>query len=105
IDYFKEDTEIHQGMKLVDQKLGGTTPLDIIIDAPKEDDQKAQGGDFDDPFADDFGDDDFADESSADDGFDDPFADDFGDDDVASADAKDNKGVDLENSYWYTPQR
>jgi len=32
IDYFHKDTEIHQGMKLIDQRLGGTTPLDIIID-------------------------------------------------------------------------
>jgi len=31
IDYFKSDTQIYQGMKLVDQKLGGTTPLDIVI--------------------------------------------------------------------------
>lgn len=32
IDYFKESTEIHQGMLLIDKKLGGTTPLDIVID-------------------------------------------------------------------------
>jgi predicted RND superfamily exporter protein len=32
IDYFNETTEIHQGMKVIDQRLGGTTPLDIIID-------------------------------------------------------------------------
>ena len=32
IDYFKKDTEIYKGMKLIDDKLGGTTPLDIIID-------------------------------------------------------------------------
>ena len=31
IDYFKQDTQIYQGMKLIDQKLGGTTPLDIVI--------------------------------------------------------------------------
>lgn len=35
IDYFKSDTEIHQGMLLIDQKLGGTTPLDVVIDAPE----------------------------------------------------------------------
>ena len=34
IDYFKEHTEIHQGMLLIDKELGGTTPLDVIIDAP-----------------------------------------------------------------------
>jgi predicted RND superfamily exporter protein len=32
INYFKKTTEIYQGMKVIDQKLGGTTPLDIIID-------------------------------------------------------------------------
>jgi predicted RND superfamily exporter protein len=32
INYFKETTEIYQGMKVIDQKLGGTTPMDIIID-------------------------------------------------------------------------
>jgi predicted RND superfamily exporter protein len=35
IDYFHEDTEIYQGMALIDQKLGGTTPLDVVLDAPK----------------------------------------------------------------------
>lgn len=34
IDYFKESTEIHQGMELLDSRLGGTIPLDIIIKAP-----------------------------------------------------------------------
>lgn len=34
IDYFKKTTEIYQGMRLIDEKLGGTTPLDVIIDAP-----------------------------------------------------------------------
>jgi predicted RND superfamily exporter protein len=32
IDYFKDTTEIYRGMKVIDQKLGGTTPLDVIID-------------------------------------------------------------------------
>jgi predicted RND superfamily exporter protein len=36
IDYYKESTEIYQGMTLIDKKLGGTTPLDVIIDAPAE---------------------------------------------------------------------
>jgi len=31
IDYFKKDTEIYKGMALVDSKLGGTTPLDVIV--------------------------------------------------------------------------
>ena len=34
IDYFKEHTEIYQGMQLIDKELGGTTPLDVVIDAP-----------------------------------------------------------------------
>lgn len=36
IDYFKEDTEIYQGMSLIDKRLGGTTPMDVIIDAPRD---------------------------------------------------------------------
>ena len=31
IDYFKKDTQIYQGMAVIDQKLGGTSPLDIIL--------------------------------------------------------------------------
>jgi uncharacterized protein len=27
-------TEIYQGMRLIDEQLGGTTPLDVLIDAP-----------------------------------------------------------------------
>jgi len=36
IDYFKKETEIYQGMALIDKELGGTTPLDVIINAPVE---------------------------------------------------------------------
>ena len=32
IDYFKSSTEIYQGMLTIDQQLGGTTPMDVIID-------------------------------------------------------------------------
>jgi uncharacterized protein len=32
INYFKSTTEIHQGMEVLDQQLGGTTPLDVVID-------------------------------------------------------------------------
>ncbi len=35
IDYFKESTEIYKGMVLIDRKLGGTTPLDVVLDPPK----------------------------------------------------------------------
>jgi hypothetical protein len=43
IDYYKEKTEIFQGMSLIDEKLGGTTPMDVIIDAPK--DEFSESGD------------------------------------------------------------
>ena len=53
IDYFKPSTEIYKGLSLIDQKLGGTATLDVIIDAP---DSEGEGTDitFDDEF-DDFG--------------------------------------------------
>ncbi len=31
INYFSSDTEIYQGLKLIDERLGGTTPLEIVI--------------------------------------------------------------------------
>ena len=37
INYFSKNTEIYKGMKLIDEKLGGTTPLEIIIKFPKND--------------------------------------------------------------------
>lgn len=52
INYFSSSTEIYQGLKLIDDKLGGTTPLDIIL---KFDDTKEYG---DDSADDEFGDDD-----------------------------------------------
>lgn len=53
IDYFKDSTEIHQGMKLIDQKLGGTTPLDVIIQFDDIDlKQFAESEEEEDPFAD-----------------------------------------------------
>ena len=57
IDYFKPTTEIYQGMELIDRQLGGTTPLEIIIDAdPDFFTDKVQEDAFaeDDPFEDDF---------------------------------------------------
>jgi len=46
IDYFKSDTEIHQGMITIDDRLGGTTPLDVVIT-----DKPAPEGAGSDPFA------------------------------------------------------
>ena len=76
IDYFKENTEIYRGMELLDARLGGTIPLDIIVaapdlsaplpglQAPAAAVETAPAATRDDPFADDF------DDPS----FDDPFA-------------------------------
>jgi predicted RND superfamily exporter protein len=33
IDNFKKTTDIYRGMEMIDNKLGGTTPLDVILDA------------------------------------------------------------------------
>jgi hypothetical protein len=38
INYFSDDTEIYQGLKLIDDKLGGTTPLEILIKFPDDND-------------------------------------------------------------------
>jgi predicted RND superfamily exporter protein len=35
INYFNKDTEIYKGMKLIDEELGGTTPLEVILKFPK----------------------------------------------------------------------
>ena len=36
INYFNKNTEIYKGMKLIDEKLGGTTPLEVIVKFPKK---------------------------------------------------------------------
>lgn len=36
VDNFKSTTEIYQGMEVIDTQLGGTTPLEIIIDPDKK---------------------------------------------------------------------
>jgi len=56
IDYFDTSTEIHQGMKVIDQQLGGTTPLDVIIEfgapAPPEVEPASAAADDDDDLSD-----------------------------------------------------
>jgi len=47
INYFDKDTEIYKGMKLIDNKLGGTTPLDIIIKFPDKEKAEKTDDDFD----------------------------------------------------------
>lgn len=117
IDYFKDTTEIYQGMELLDAQLGGTIPLDIVINAPDQSaplpgleglessDAEAAPLDADDPFATDDG---FGDDagdafgSASDDEFgeDDPFASDdgFGDDEGFGT----AEEADFQPSYWFS---
>ena len=56
INYFDKNTEIYQGMKLIDEELGGTTPLEVILKFPEtknkevssEDDEFEDWGDEED---------------------------------------------------------
>ena len=53
INYFSKNTEIYKGMKLIDEELGGTTPLEVILKFPKKeksktDDEFEDWGDEDD---------------------------------------------------------
>lgn len=105
IDYFHKSTEIYQGMELLDSKLGGTIPLDIIL-APLDTDQPLPGLESvpaseaapvaaDDPFAEDS--DDFAPApAAAEDEWDDEFASDV--DDFATS------GESFTPSYWFSLQ-
>ena len=52
IDYFKDDTDINQGMAYIDQHLGGTVPFNVVLNFEP---WTMSGGD-DDFFADDFDD-------------------------------------------------
>ena len=47
INYFDKKTEIYKGMKLIDDKLGGTTPLDIIIKFPDKEKNENSDDNFD----------------------------------------------------------
>ena len=53
INYFDKNTEIYKGMKLIDEELGGTTPLEVIIKFPEK--EKVKKSEEDDEF-DDWGD-------------------------------------------------
>ena len=49
INYFSKKTEIYKGMKLIDEKLGGTTPLDVILKFPETEKEKTnENDDFED---------------------------------------------------------
>ena len=46
INYFDKKTEIYKGMKLIDEKLGGTTPLDVIVKFSKKTKENETDDDF-----------------------------------------------------------
>jgi len=48
INYFNKNTEIYKGMKLIDDKLGGTTPLEIILKFPTKSEEVKEEDEFDD---------------------------------------------------------
>ena len=48
INYFNKNTEIYKGMKLIDDKLGGTTPLEIILKFPAKVEETKEDDEFDD---------------------------------------------------------
>jgi predicted RND superfamily exporter protein len=49
INYFNKNTEIYKGMKLIDEKLGGTTPLEVILKFPDKVEVKTvESDDFED---------------------------------------------------------
>jgi predicted RND superfamily exporter protein len=99
IDNFRESTEIYQGLVTIDQKLGGTTPFDVILDAPQSSPPPAAQLPARDAAAEEFGaadsgSDEFGDDEFAADEFADSPADEFGDADDLGA-----------TSYWYNSFR
>ncbi|PSM51645.1 RND superfamily transporter [Campylobacter blaseri] len=45
IGYFKDHTEIHKGMVVIDKKLGGTVPFDVVIKFKKDEASFKKSGD------------------------------------------------------------
>jgi predicted RND superfamily exporter protein len=45
INYFSKNTEIYKGMKLIDEELGGTTPLEVILKFPEAKKEKTEEDD------------------------------------------------------------
>jgi len=54
INYFKQDTNIYKGMKIIDQELGGTTPLDVVLTFKQEKTETLSDDTDEDDFEDDF---------------------------------------------------
>ena len=94
VDYFKSDSEIHQGLSVIDRQLGGTVTLDIILDADKNivDVVESDASAAEDPFAE------ASDASAAQTGEEDPFAE-YGDEDAFSDEGGSAKAA---SSYWFS---
>ncbi|HSX51835.1 MAG TPA: MMPL family transporter, partial [Cellvibrio sp.] len=94
VDYFKSDSEIHQGLSVIDRQLGGTVTLDIILDADKNivDVVESDGSTAEDPFAE------ASDASAAQADEEDPFAE-YGDEDAFSDEGDSAKAA---SSYWFS---
>ena len=54
VNYFSDTTEIHQGLTLIDNELGGTAPMDVVLkfDPVKEFGEEEEPLEGDDEFAD-----------------------------------------------------
>ncbi len=52
INYFSKKTEIYKGMKLIDDELGGTTPLEVILKFPNKIEDESKEEEFDDDWGD-----------------------------------------------------
>ena len=101
IDYFRADTEIYQGMQTIDTALGGTTPMDIILQTPTfAAVEQTTGIDSDDDYDDDYDfDDELVDEEYD---FDQDY--DLGDEDTANDQtaSASNTNSGLADSYWFS---
>lgn len=101
IDYFRSSTEIHQGMLVIDQQLGGTVSFDIILDHKASVPTRSATTVTDDPFGDSA--DPFAEQPVADFDDSDPFSDDpFGDEAPVDDEPTSNLFDDPYKSYWFT---
>jgi predicted RND superfamily exporter protein len=95
IDYFHKHTEIYQGMSVIDQQLGGTVSLEILLDAnpiPASTPSASVATEEADPFA--------GESAAVEDGAfdeDDPFGDDPFSDDAFATD-----GESAQESYWFS---
>jgi predicted RND superfamily exporter protein len=86
IDYFKDTTEIYQGMSVIDRQLGGTTPLDVVVDFKEpQSENEVQPAALSDTIGD----------AESEDGFDDEF-----DDFEEEFEAEKGKA-----QYWFTSRR